>query len=378
VLGGNVASHGQSRVDPSIARRRIETHELAEFVEPPTAVVSHSKHRLAAEVRRRLDAETLQMVRGSCEADWAPFVVQLGIGREERYFWRTAETMQIVSLALPHLSRRVRVEAIAYLDRLWRERCPLTVGVHPADGIRREPYELGPKMKEFASRTPRYEPQISDLYSVWAYAHYADRWPRVLGQRARIAELFDGFVSKPPRFDSDDIESDSSQHLNAHVGGVLAALRVFEHTNDAKHADTARRLLADLVAVRVHHERSDHRLVRPTKGESRGIHQAKLPRYVDLAPELSRMLARFAGDALAIHLTDLRQALPIWHHAYGERLIGGENYISPPHLSRSIFMIWSDGGEAPPAALASHLDQPWCSADLHYIEKLSAILRRFE
>jgi len=59
-------------------------------------------------------------------------------------------------------------------------------------------------------------------------------------------------------------------------------------------------------------------------------------------------------------------------------MIGGENFISPPHLARGVFIALADGLQADPAYLARKIDQPWCRADLYYIEKLSALLRRLD
>ena len=71
-----------------------------------------------AAMRERWEAEVLELVRRGGEGYGRHLVVQLGIGKEERHFWRTAETLQIVGLALPHLSPQVNAEAVAYLDRL--------------------------------------------------------------------------------------------------------------------------------------------------------------------------------------------------------------------------------------------------------------------
>jgi len=59
-------------------------------------------------------------------------------------------------------------------------------------------------------------------------------------------------------------------------------------------------------------------------------------------------------------------------------MIGGENYISPPHLARGLFAALADGVQLPPDKLAMYLDHPWCKADLYYIEKLTALLRRLD
>jgi hypothetical protein len=103
-----------------------------------------------------------------------------------------------------------------------------------------------------------------------------------------------------------------------------------------------------------------------------------VPRYVGLVPEIAMLLERHAGDALQRNVHALMAGLPVWYQAYGERMIGGENYISPPHLARGIFAAWADGCAASPAALAAKLDQPWCQADLYYIEKMCSVLRRLD
>ena len=89
-------------------------------------------------------------------------------------------------------------------------------------------------------------------------------------------------------------------------------------------------------------------------------------------------MRRFAPEHLSRNVRDLTTGLPLWHQAYGERMIGGENYISPPHLARGLFAALADGTAAAPAQLAAKLDQPWCKADLYYIEKLCAILRKLD
>jgi outer membrane protein assembly factor BamB len=376
VPGGNVANRGQGRVDRFLTMRKIRADELRDFLPGPSS--RPAPDGPAAALRDRLDMEVRELIQGDSGQPWAPFVVQLGISREERHFWRTSDTIRIVSLALPHLSPEVQAAATAYLDRLFEAGCPLDEPVHPPEGARREPFDLGPKMKQFAAAAPRYRAGVDGLYALWAYAHFADRRQAVQARMDKITNVFDRFAADVPAFDPNDMERDAAQRLNARIAGVLAAARIFDRAADADRRDKALALLADLVTLRVHHERSDHRLVRPTKGDSGGIHQAKVPRYVDLVPELSGMLRRFTGAELKEHVTGLRRALPLWYQAYGERMIGGENYISPPHLAHGVFTIWADGCGAAPKDLVAKLDQPWCKADLYYIEKLSAVLRRLD
>jgi hypothetical protein len=271
----------------------------------------------------------------------------------------------------------VKAEAAAYLDALWRQGAPLGEPTHDVDGARREPFDLGPQMLEFAARPPRYQAGIAELYAVWAYGHFAGRWDNVRDRQDQVAEIFDRFAARPLDFDpddmTDDMTDDAAQRLNREIAGVLGAVRLFERSGDDGRRRRALDLLAALVTTRVHHERADHRLVRPTRGESGGIHQAKVPRYVDLAPEVAGMLGRFAGPELEAHLAGLRR-LPLWGHAYGERMIGGENYISPLHLSRGVFAAWSGSGGATVEQLARDLDQPWCGAYLSFIDKLTSAI----
>jgi hypothetical protein len=127
-------------------------------------------------------------------------------------------------------------------------------------------------------------------------------------------------------------------------------------------------LLARLVTERVHWERAEARL------QTNRAHYAKLPRYMALVPEIGRILSEHAGQQLRQNLGDIDRELPVWYQAWGERLIGGENYVSPPHLSHGVLLAMAYSGYCRSEELARYLDQPWCRADLAYIDKLTALL----
>lgn len=372
VPAGNVAAGFVGRLDPNIAMPHITPQMLRKYLDAP-ATIAQSKDELAASLRRKLDDAVLELI-GS---HWAPFIVEMGISHEERYFWRTSETMQIVALAQPHLSHDVRIKAQVYLDEMFKEGAPLqqpTVLLDHAQ--RREAYDLGRTMGDFAVKTPLYRANIEDLYAICAYAHYAQRWDKVLAQWPQIRGIFDQFVSKPATFDDDDrAGTDAAEHLNNQMAGVLAFARIAQKAGDEERVKSAMDRLAQLVAFRVHHEQADTRFIRITGKQA---HSAKLPRYLGLVPETAQMLHDFAGDALQKNARALSSQLPTWHHAFGERLIGGENYISPPTLSRGLFIALSDGVHEPPQEMIARLDQPWCKADLYFIEKLTALLREIE
>jgi hypothetical protein len=78
------------------------------------------------------------------------------------------------------------------------------------------------------------------------------------------------------------------------------------------------------------------------------------------------------------NLSSIDRELPVWYQAWGERLIGGENYVSPPSLSQGVFLAMAYSAHCPRRQLARYLDQPWCRADLAYIAKLTALLQAAE
>jgi hypothetical protein len=372
VPGGNVA-RGIGRYDGAVTERRISAEELEwSVVGAPNARVKQSAEPLAQELRAALDAEVTELVD---EGPWTPFIVELGISKERKYFWRAAETMQILSLALPHLSPPVREKAKLYLDKMFLSGMPLDSPVHSDDGgNRREHYDLGPGMRAYAGRRSTYGANVKDLYAVWAYAHYANAWDKVLPRKEKILGTFDSFAEAPPRFDHDDDRNDSAEHLNRHIAGTLAFIRIMRRLNEDRSLPKAMAVLADLVTERIHHEQADSRLVR----QSGSAHSAKIPRYVGLVPETSFVLRHYVGDQFEYFVRGLARQSPVWYQAFGERMIGGENYISPPDLSRGLFSALADGVRIPPDELVRYLDHPWCHADLYYIEKLSAVLRRMD
>ncbi len=111
---------------------------------------------------------------------WAPWIVELGNSHEEQHFGRTAEAVQAVSMALPHLSPEVRRAAIEWLDRQWHSGVPLDRPAAAPEGRRREHYDLSPAVLAGpAAKPPGAPAELGDLYAVWAYAHYAGRQEQV-------------------------------------------------------------------------------------------------------------------------------------------------------------------------------------------------------
>jgi hypothetical protein len=360
--GGNLTS-AWGGFDAAMAKTPLGVDEVRGCLAEPPQVRS-ADAPLARRLRQRLEAAIAELRDGP----WAPWIVQLGISGEERHFVRSAETMQTVALALPHLPPAARAQAVEYLDGLFASGVPLRRPSWEATGKRREPHELAPEVLARVARAAPPAAELADLYALWAYAHYADRWEKVLGQgdaiRGRLAEALD----RPLAFRPDGLGGNAVEWLNGQLAGTLAAARIMARAGRAADTERAWQRLAELATERVHFERADGRL------QSRREHHARIPRYLGLTPETASLLARHAGQPLRANLADLDRQLPVWHHAWGERLIGGENYISPPHLARALFLASAYGLRPPPADQARRLDHPWCRADLYCIEKLTALL----
>ena len=263
--GGNVANVGQDKVDTTLTRRSIRSDELREFLDVIASSNAASTDELSVALRSRLDDEILELINGHDGAPWAPLIVQLGISGQERHFFRTERTIQILSHALPHLSPKVRAKTLEHLDQLVRSGCPLSSPSHSASGARREPFDLGPTMREFARREPQPESDIADLYALWAYAHFGDRWQKVLTQKEQIANVFDRFVDDVPHFDPHDMKRNASQLLNRQIAGLLGAVRIFRRLDDDTRHERSLELLASLVS-----ERSTPRTIGPPSRASRG------------------------------------------------------------------------------------------------------------
>ncbi len=325
-------------------------------------------------LRDRLDTNVLELVE---QGPWAPLAVQLGISKASVYFRRTAETMQTVALALPHLSPPVAAKAETYLHSLYRQSVPLGAPAWPNDkGKRREPFAPGPHLLEHAARGLDAQAGIADVYALYAYARATDR----IASLAPLAGKLDALVADLDgqdefRFDPESEHGLASANLNATISGLIGYVRIMQALDRDAQVRKGLELLVPRLAARIDLERRNRQLIRR---QTNRLHYSIVPRYHNLTPELAAILGDQADQALRKNVGELTAGLPLWYQAYGERMIGGENYISPPTFPHGLFLALADGLETPPATLVRFVDQPWGRADLFYIDKLAAALRRVQ
>jgi hypothetical protein len=325
--------------------------------------------RLADDLRRRLDDEVLELVE---QGPWAPLAIQLGISGSDIYFRRTGQTMQAVARAMEHLSPAAKAKAKAYLADRVRAGMPLTQPYWPGErGQRREPYDLGPQLREEALVTPSEPADVYDVYALVAAAEAVGNLSALRPHAERMRQVADEARTDPAAYKLDDLKSNAAMKLNETIAGLIAYARAMEALGESAEVDRTLKTLRPLVLLRARHEVDNRRLVRH---DGHTLHAASIPRYRSLTPRTARIVAALAGEAMRRNVSDLVSGLPVWYQAYGERMIGGENYISPPHLARSVFLALADGLDVDRQRLARYIDQPWAKADLYYIEKLSAAL----
>jgi hypothetical protein len=348
--GGNLTADRVGGTDETVERKLITAEQIRPFLEASTPSPKAASPRLESAV--------LELVRGRA---WAPFIVELGISKEERHFTQPGETLRILALALPHLSPEAQKETSEYLSSLFD-------GGFPSDApaARRELYDLGPGMQKVAAQPSAIA--VLDPYEAAAYAEAANAWDRVLAREPDFKKRFDDL--KPARIDSK--AKDAGAKANAQIATAIGYARIARKAGRKEEVERALTVLAELVTERVHHERADTNFIR----EVRGAHSGSIPRYHDLCPELAAMLREFAPKELERNVRALDAQIPLWYQAFAERMAGGENYTHTPLIARGMFTALADGIRAPSSELAAKLDQPWCRADLYYIEKLTATLRR--
>jgi hypothetical protein len=347
------------------------------------AEVEQASTPLAKALRERLDSEITVLVEGG---PWAPFIYEMGINGTQFSFDRSADAFGTVAMALPHLSPATRTKALAYLNKMYAAKVPFTNLVDKStDGKRREYYQASPYMLERANEIfswdrDRKNAKPEDLYALWAYAHFADKAKAV----AQRAQWIDDVYKQLPDIDkvlSEKPYTDKKHPMpevlafNRHIKALVGYGRLLMMMNRESDAQKVAHRLSDLLARRVTYEISNDEFFAEL-GES---HLDGVPRYNHLTPEIMWILKRKVDkEQMDGILHYYRYKEVTWPLAFGQKIVGGENYIHRPELPHGIFRAMAYADYASPEELARCLDQPWCHADLYYMDKLAAVLQQLD
>jgi hypothetical protein len=156
------------------------------------------------------------------------------------------------------------------------------------------------------------------------------------------------------------------RELNGDIAGMLGFLRL---NPDSAQSAVVRVRLRDALQQRVNFEAMNPHVWTPSDLSTKSLHTVMLPRWQRLVPELGFVLARHTGGIAAQRVKVVRESMPSWWIARGDRLSGGENYTSPLHVARGLFSAAALIENVAPATLTKWIDVPWCRGDLAWIER---------
>jgi hypothetical protein len=356
VSGQNVVDPGLvGPVHPPIHITTDQVRQVIDYARPSTAALPDAAKSAVTDLLDR--------------HPWRPLHLTLGISGFESYFTHPDETFFVLSLLPP--SSGLRVLLVKELETHPPYAAP---GYRLDDGIPRELYDVP------AELLPKGRAQAEDcfgVYSFWLFCRTfgfgnADAERAAMQQHWKAVKIrIQPLLTSEYRFDPAklDYSHDEAEHLNGDIAGLIGVVRLGKTVDDTLIEAAAHDRLRELLELRVNLDRINPRVWAPTHFSSKTLHTGKLARYLKLTPELGFALRMWTDGAAAARLQAVRKNFPTWWIARGDRLIGGENYISPLHFSRALWqgLAWIEADERRWDGVL--LDIPWCRADLAFIEK---------
>jgi hypothetical protein len=361
----------QAGIDRSAPAIKLDREQALRIIaDVPQAAPPRSNHPEAQRIAGKLDAHVAGFLAGY---PYRPFHNVLGISGFETLFDHPDRLVYSLSLALPYLTEPTAARTRALLRELLEKHPPFGVAGLPAQGAVREAYAV----PEGYRRKSGNAISAFGVYSFWMYIHISgdsatasSHWPAV---RERVQPLlaqdypFDPAGRKYVR--------DEARKLNGDLAGLIGFVRLARMNADSAAEAQGIARATQLLELRVNLERINTNILEKTQSGSKNLHNARLARYCDLVPEVALALTRHTDGLAAARLGAFRAERNAWYLAFGERMIGGENYISPAHMSHAMFngaaLVESLGAPA----LWSFIDIPWCKGDLYFIEKCAVALR---
>jgi hypothetical protein len=323
-------------------------------------------------VAAKLDRHVTELLNG---APWMPFHHTLGISGYEVDFNHPDEMFYALSLALPFLPTNTAADLQMFLSKQLTELPPYSVdGFDNRVGRARESYDVPPDLRVSGRGHAR---SAFGVYAFWTYVNAAGdaaaakrHWPAI---RARLQPLLDAEY----KFDvtKRNYAHDEAETLNGDLAALVATVRLARTNANADVEQLALVRARQLLELRVNLERVNPHVLETTDVSTRHLHISKLARFCDLTPEIGDAVRTLTDGCGASHLKNFREARNGWHLAFGDRMIGGENYTNPLHFSHALFAGAALVEQLPPAQIASFVDVPWCKGDLYFIEKCALALR---
>jgi len=298
----------------------------------------------------------------------------LGISGYETQFSHPDHLFLALAFCYPQLDRGEQDLVRQFLSERWLELPPFAeAGYEPRVGQPRELYIVPESLRHSDKNVAQ---SALGVYSAWAACHYvgldailADSWPEI---QRRMQPL----LTREYSFDirADAYRHDEAQRLNGDAAGLLGYIHLAQQMQDQAAVDEGCRRLRQVLELRVNLDRVNSRVVEPTSAGSHELHNFRLARYCDLTPEIGGFVRAKGGGLAERRLAAFRAQHPAWQVAWGDRLIGGENYTNSLSLAQALFAgaAWIE--RVPSVELVAWLDLPWCPGDYFFLEKCAAVL----
>jgi hypothetical protein len=325
----------------------------------------------AQRVANKLAAHVDAFVNGF---PWMPFHHTLGISGYEACFDHPDEMFYALSVALPSLppatrdrARRFLASQLATLPPYARE------GFDRRIGRARESYDVPPALRLTGRGQAR---SAFGVYAFWAYCHYSDDKDATQSHWPAIKDRIKPLLETDYKFDLRRTNSvnDEAEILNGDLAGLIGCVRLARLNRAGEMENLAFKQAAHLLRLRVNLERVNPKIVEPTRSATIRLHNFKLARYCGLVPETGEALRKWTDGCAAARLKSFREERNAWYLAFGDRMIGGENYTNPLHFPRAVFAGAAFIECLDAAELLRFIDVPWCQGDFYFIESCADAL----
>lgn len=363
VFGQNIIEDGDAgKTVPSI---QITPEQANTVVRSTANFGAPARSEEAKRIRAKVEKHVTEMLEG---APWKPFHHTLGISGYEAYFDHPDELFHTLSIAVPQLSRDTAGGVRRLLARELEKHPPYAInGYDRRAGRPRESYDVPERLRLQGTREAK---DHFGVYALWAYSHYASAAPAAKAHWPAVQNRMQQLMTNTYRFDIQkrDYTRDEAEILNGDIAGLIGFVRLARSNGNDAAAEKGMKKLTTLLELRVNLDRVNPRILEKTSA-SKSLHISKLARYCDLTPEVGTALQKWTDGSAAAYLRAFREARNGWFLAFGDRMIGGENYTNPLHFPRALFAGAMFVEDLPAEQMLGFIDVPWCKGDLYFIEK---------
>jgi hypothetical protein len=348
---------------------RLTDMDVSEFIFKLPRFTGRTTNRESWQIAAKLEAHVGQFLKG---APWMPFHHTLGISGYEIQFRHPDEMFFALALAMPWLSESTAGEVRRLLQRELTASPPYGErGFDYGSGRPRESYDV-PKTLRVSG--PGAAKSAFGIYAFWAYCQYGHDAQAGAAHWASVRTRAQPLLERDYPWRNTDSAKDDAEKLNGDLAGLIALVRLARLNHDDRTEEQARRRGLELFQLRVNLDRVNPHLVQSSGAATKRLHHHGLTRFEDLVPEVGEALARFTANCAAANLKAFREERNGWFLAFGDRLIGGENYTNPLHFPRAVFAGAALVEQLPAEQLATFVDVPWCKGDFFFIEKCALAL----